>query len=137
MAQASTDLDRMTRVRALLNAANEKGNWYAKYRLGKIYLDGNIVEKNEDSAKVWFSKAAEEGPKTSKPALLRLSALDYAINPDKTYQLIEGPDRNHHWGHEFKTRNNVAKKCWQCGDIYHGEEFDICHNCLIELKIYK
>ena len=39
----------------------EVGNQYAQYMLGKLYLMGNGVEQDEDTAFGWFHSAAEQG----------------------------------------------------------------------------
>ena len=127
------DINGFNTFKDLLSGANEKGNSYAKYSLGKLYLEGHLVDKSEDTAKDWFSKAAEEGSKNAKLALLKLSKPRNETEPTHLFELTERPNCSHHWGDDHKT-HKVIKKCWECGAIYHGAEFDICYNCLIYLK---
>jgi len=46
---------------ALYIEAAEQGNAEAQYNLGKIYLDGDNIEKDATKAVEWFKKSAEQG----------------------------------------------------------------------------
>ena len=45
----------------LLEACAKRGNTVAKYRLGKMYLKGDEIEKDIATALQWLSQAAEDG----------------------------------------------------------------------------
>lgn len=45
----------------LLEACAKRGNTVAKYRLGKMYLEGEDIEKDAAAAIRWLTEAAEEG----------------------------------------------------------------------------
>jgi hypothetical protein len=40
----------------------------------------------------------------------------------------------HHWGNDDKT-HNIVRKCYKCGDIYHGAEFEECTKCGAFLRL--
>jgi hypothetical protein len=49
------------------------------------------------------------------------------------HQGEEAPDRNHIWSNDYK-KHNIVMKCWKCGDIYHGSEYNECPTCKVKLK---
>lgn len=57
---------------SLHQKAADKGNSYATFALGKIYPDGNHVEKDIDKAVALFEKAAEQDNDSAAYALAKL-----------------------------------------------------------------
>lgn len=45
----------------LMEACAKRGNTVAKYRLGKMYLEGDAIEKDPTAAIQWLSQAVEDG----------------------------------------------------------------------------
>ncbi|HED33904.1 MAG TPA: sel1 repeat family protein [Gammaproteobacteria bacterium] len=57
----------------LLKKLSEKGSAVAQFKLGTFYEYGIFTEKNSDTAKSWYTRAAK---KKYRPALDRLTYLD-------------------------------------------------------------
>lgn len=57
----NTEKNKMTaEAKALLQAA-EQGDAKAQFQLGYCFFNGHSVEKNEEEAVKWYTKAAEQG----------------------------------------------------------------------------
>ena len=52
-----------------LKAAAAKGSVPALYELGELYLSGEGTEKDTETARYWFERAAGHGSKAAKKAL--------------------------------------------------------------------
>lgn len=100
----------------------------AQYKLGELYLSGNIVKQDKNEAIKWFRKAANRG---HKDAQCRLGLCYYhgdGITRD-TYDAVK-------WFRKAAEQNH-AKALWNLGCCYilgEGVEEDIVEACKMFLK---
>ena len=59
----------MTKALRYLRRACKKENQYAQYQLGKMYLFGQDITRDEDAGKILLSKAAAQGNPYAKMIL--------------------------------------------------------------------
>jgi hypothetical protein len=102
---------------------------HAKYLLGKIYQEGKWITRDFESAKRWLIRSAGEG---YEPAISELAKIEMKLLGNSQ----EANDRIHIWSNDSRKRDST-RKCWKCGDIYHGSEYVKCLKCNLYLMVVK
>lgn len=94
-----------------LDRAAEHGSSYAMYRLGKLYLTGETVEKDIYTAMVYFTDAAEHGNQYAQYALgkLYLQGREIPRDREKALRWLE---------HSAAQGNNYAEYLLDRADEY-------------------
>ena len=75
--QKATELGNKLAQQTLLMKAAELGNADAQFHLGKMYLSGEGIAKNNAQAVVWLKKAANQGHELAQQALRTISVENY------------------------------------------------------------
>lgn len=63
----------------LLQQAAKQGSAEAQFQLGSLYLDSDILDKNEDKAIFWLKKAAAQDHASAQFVYDQLMNFDYGI----------------------------------------------------------
>lgn len=96
----------------IIRYAANLGNKYAQNDIGAVYARGNVVEKNEDLAIHWYTKAAEQGLATAQSNLgiLLYSRKDYAASIKwlELSALQGNTTAQLHLGYIYQTKRNLT-----------------------------